>query len=263
MSGPTSKMLISACSAISSDTQDKKNNMKLFRKNFMINLWRTIRYNLKIIFAGKFLWFLLASFAFYLFFAITEVINNQSVGEGDIYNLILFPGVLLVFYPSVFGIQNDEDSRILEILFGIPNYRYKVWLIRLLMIFVQVFLVLIVYGFISSVLIYPVKPFEMAVQLMFPIGFLGAAAFMFSTVIKNGNGTAVVMILIGVALLILADSLSRSQWNIFLNPMELPDNFNAIIWKGIVTRNRIFLGVGMVIFLLYGLFNLQKRERFI
>lgn len=237
--------------------------MKLFQKNSLVILWRTIRYNLKIIFAGKFLWFLLASFAFYLFFAIMQVTNNQSIGEGNIYNLILFPGVLLMFYPSVFGIQNDEDSRILEILFGIPNYRYKIWLVRLIMIFIQVFIVLIGYGYISSVLLFPVNAFEMALQLMFPIGFLGAAAFMFSTVIKNGNGTAVVMILIGVALLILSENLERSQWNIFLNPLELPNNFNPIIWDGIVTRNRIFLGIGMVIFLLYGLFNLQKRERFI
>jgi hypothetical protein len=237
--------------------------MKLFSKNAFIIFWRTIRYNLKIIFAGRFIWFLLASFAFYLFFAITMVINSLSIGEGDIYGLMLFPGILLIFYPSVFGIQNDEDSRILEILFGIPNYRYKVWLVRLLMIFVQVFLILIVYGFVSSVLLYPVKPFEMAVQLMFPIGFLGAMAFMFSTLIKNGNGTAVIMILIGVALLILSGNLERSQWNIFLNPIKLPDNFNAIIWDGIVTRNRIFLGVGMFIFFLYGLFNLQKRERFV
>jgi hypothetical protein len=237
--------------------------MKFLNKNAFIILWRTIRYNLKIIFAGRFIWFLLASFAFYIFFAIMQVINAQSVGEGDIYGLILFPGVLLMFYPSVFGIQNDEDARMLEILFGIPNYRYKVWLVRLIMVFVQVFVILILYGYVSSFLIYPVKPFEMAVQLMFPIGFLGAMAFMFSTLIKNGNGTAVIMILIGVALLILSDSLARSQWNIFLNPMKLPENFNAIIWKGIVSRNRIFLGVGMLIFLLYGLFNLQKRERFV
>lgn len=237
--------------------------MKLFQKNSLIITWRTIRYNLKIIFAGRFVWFLLASFAFYLFFAIMQVYDNQSIGEGDIYNLMLFPGILLVFYPSVFGIQNDEDSRILEILFGIPNYRYKIWLVRLIMIFVQVFIILIGYGYVSSILLYPVNAFEMAVQLMFPIGFMGAAAFMFSTLIKNGNGTAVVMILIGVALLILSENLERSQWNIFLNPLELPENFNAIIWNGIVTRNRIFLGVGMVIFLLYGLFNLQKRERFV
>lgn len=237
--------------------------MKLFQKNTFINIWRTIRYNLKIIFAGRFIWFLLASFAFYLFFAIMQVYNNQTLGEGNIYNLLLFPGVLLIFYPSVFGIQNDEDSRILEILFGIPNYRYKIWLVRLLMIFIQVYLIMILYGYVSSYLLYPVRPFEMASQLMFPIGFLGAAAFMFSTLIKNGNGTAVIMILVGVALLILSESIQRSQWNIFLNPMELPDNFNPIIWDGIVTRNRIFLGVGIVIFLLYGLFNLQKRERFI
>jgi hypothetical protein len=237
--------------------------MKLLNKNAFTNIGRTIRYNLKIIFAGRFIWFLLASFAFYLFFAIMNVIDSQSIGEGDIYGLLLFPGILLVFYPSVFGIQNDEDSRILEILFGIPDYRYKVWLVRLVMIYVQVFIILIAYGYLSSILLYPVKPFEMAVQLMFPIGFLGSAAFMFSTLIKNGNGTAVVMILIGVALLILSNGLERSQWNIFLNPMELPQNFNAIIWDGIVTRNRIFLGVGIAVFMLWGLTNLQKRERFV
>jgi len=60
-----------------------------------------------------------------------------------------------------------------------------------------------------------------------------------------------------------AEPLARSQWNIFLNPLELPDNFNLVIWEGIITKNRIFLGVGMIVFLLYGLFNLQNRERFV
>lgn len=228
-----------------------------------IIFWKTIRYNLKIIFANRFIWFLLASFAFYLFFAIMNVYEGGTIGEDTIYNLLLFPGVLLIFYPTAFGIQNDEDSRILEILFGIPDYRYKVWLVRLVMIFVQVFVILIFYGWISSFLLYKVNPFEMAVQLMFPIVFLGAMAFMFSTIIKNGNGTAVVMVLIGVALLILSESMQRSQWNIFLNPFDIPNNFNEIIWEGITTRNRIFLGAGILVFLLYGLFNLQKRERFV
>ncbi|MFZ5428872.1 MAG: hypothetical protein ACOZDD_01470 [Bacteroidota bacterium] len=237
--------------------------MQLLSKNNFIIFWRSIRYNLKIIFAGRFIWFLLASFAFYLFFSIMSIYQGSVLSEGMVYNLMLFPGILLVFYPSVFGIQNDEDARILEILFGIPNYRYKVWLVRLVMIFVQVFLILIIYGYVSSILIYRVNPLEMAVQLMFPVGFMGAMAFMFSTLIKNGNGTAVIMILIGVALLILAEPLARSQWNIFLNPLELPDNFNLVIWEGIITKNRIFLGVGMIVFLLYGLFNLQNRERFV
>jgi len=237
--------------------------MQVLNKNNFIILWRTVRYNLKIIFAGRFIWFLIASFVFYLFFSIMSIYQGSVLSEGMVYNLLLFPGILLVFYPSVFGIQNDEDARILEILFGIPNYRYKVWLVRLIMIFVQVFLILIVYGYVSSFLLYRVNPLEMAYQLMYPIGFMGGMAFMFSTLIKNGNGTAVVMILVGVGLLILGENIERSQWNIFLNPLELPDNFNAVIWHGIVTRNRIFLGVGMIVFLLYGLFNLQNRERFV
>jgi hypothetical protein len=28
-------------------------------------------------------------------------------------------------------------------------------------------------------------------------------------------------------------------------------------------ENRIFLGAGMIVFILYGLYNLQKREKFV
>jgi protein-S-isoprenylcysteine O-methyltransferase Ste14 len=103
----------------------------------------------------------------------------------------------------------------------------------------------------------------MAYQLMYPIVFLGSLSFMFSTLIKNGNGTAVVMVLIGVALIILQDAVERTQWNVFLNPFQIPNNLNEVIWQGLISKNRIFLGVGIVVFILYGLFNLQKREKFV
>ncbi|WP_372931729.1 hypothetical protein [Mariniphaga sediminis] len=232
-------------------------------KNSLINLARMVRYNLKIIFAGRFIWFLLAAFAFFLFFAIQTVWNRGVLSEGTVYSLLIFPGILLIFYPSVFGIQNDDDARMLEILFGIPNYRYKVWLVRLLMIYILIFLIILLFSGVASILLYKVDITEMAYQLMYPIVFLGSLSFMFSTIIKNGNGTAVLMVLIGVALIILQDAVERTQWNVFLNPFQIPNNFNEIIWQGIVTKNRIFLGVGMVVFILYGLFNLQKREKFV
>lgn len=236
---------------------------KLEIRNSIIVLIRMIRYNLRIIFANRFVWFLLAGFAFFAFFAIQAVLNRQNISDGTIYNLLIFPGILLIFYPSVFGIQNDDDSRMLEILFGIPNYRYKVWLVRLVMIYVLIYLIILLFAGIASVLLYKVNVPEMAYQLMYPIVFLGSMAFMFSTLVKNGNGTAVVMVLIGVGLIILADSLERTQWNVFLNPFEIPSNMNQVIWQGIISKNRIFLGVGMLVFILYGLFNLQKREKFI
>jgi hypothetical protein len=236
---------------------------KLNIKNQWIIFTRMVRYNLKIIFANRFIWFLISAFAFFLFFAIQTVIDRSTIVDETIYNLLIFPGILLIFYPSAFGIQNDDDSRMLEILFGIPNYRYKVWLVRLIMIYGIIFLIIILFALVASVILYRVNVLEMAYQLMYPIVFLGSMAFMFSTLIKNGNGTAVVMVLIGVALIILAEALERTQWNVFLNPFDIPDNMNQVIWAGIISKNRIFLGVGMLVFILYGLFNLQKREKFV
>jgi hypothetical protein len=236
---------------------------KINIRNRLHILIKMIRYNLKIIFANRFIWFLLAALAFFVFFAVQTVIQNQNVSEGVVYGLLIFPGILLIFYPSVFGIQNDDDSRMLEILFGIPNYRYKVWLVRLIMIYTLVFLMIVLFSGIASVLLYRVRILEMSYQLMFPIIFLGSMSFMFSTLIKNGNGTAVTMVLIGVALLILQDAMRNTQWNPFLNPFNIPDNLNEVIWEGTIRKNRIFLAIGMLVFILYGLFNLQKREKFV
>lgn len=232
-------------------------------KNQLIILIRMIRYNLKIIFANRFIWFLISAFAFFAFFTIQSVLEGNKIDEGSIYNLLLFPGILLIFYPSAFGIQNDDDSRMLEILFGIPNYRYKIWLVRLIMIYILIFIIICLFAGVAWILLYKINVLEMSYQLMYPIVFMGSMAFMFSTVVRNGNGTAVVMVLVGVFIILLAESLQRSQWNIFLNPFDIPGSMNQVIWQGIIFKNRIFLSVGMLIFILYGLFNLQKREKFV
>ena len=236
---------------------------KINIRNRLFILTRMIRYNIKIIFGNRFIWFLIAALAFFIFFSVVTVLDHASISEGTVYNLLVFPGILLIFYPTVFGIQHDDDSRMLEILFGIPNYRYKIWLVRLVMIFLLVFLIILLFSGIASVLLYRINITEISVELMFPIVFLGSMAFMFSTLIKNGNGTAVAMILIGVVILFLQQSIERTQWNPFLNPFEIPDNLNQVIWEGTIRKNRIFLSIGMVVFVLYGLFNLQKREKFV
>lgn len=236
---------------------------KLNIRNSLYIFIKMIRYNLRIIFANKFIWFLISAFGFFLFISIQTVWNGRSLSDGSIYNILIFPGILLIFYPSVFGIQNDDDSRMLEILFGIPNYRYKVWLVRLIMIYVLVYFITVLFAGVASILLYKVDIFEMSYQLMFPVIFLGSMSFMFSTIIKNGNGTAVTMVIIGVALLMLSDAVERTQWNVFLNPFEIPRNLNEVIWQGIISKNRMFLGISMLVFVLYGLFNLQKREKFV
>jgi ABC-type transport system involved in multi-copper enzyme maturation permease subunit len=180
----------------------------------------------------------------------------------DMYGIFLFSGVLLVFYPSVFGVQNDQDARTIEILFGIPNYRYKVWLVRIVLIFIIAFLIMLAFTQLSSVFIVKFRIVNMTLQVMLPVIFLGVMAFMLSTIIRNGNGTAVVMIVFGLMFLILSETLNKSQWNVFLNPFNMPRDVSETTWAIITFKNRIILITGSIIFLLAALFNLQKREKF-
>ena len=230
--------------------------------NFLNLVIKMIVYNLRIIFANRFIWFLAGSVIFYMGLSVIYVFDQDVSNMRDLYGVFLFSGVLLVFYPTAFGIQNDQDARTIEILFGIPNYRYKVWLVRIVLIFVIAFLIMLVFTFLSSVLIVKFQIVNMTVQVMFPVVFLGMMAFMLSTVVRNGNGTAVLMIIFGLIFLIMSDSLNKSQWNIFLNPYELPWDVNETTWALIAFKNRIILSIGSVIFLLIALYNLQKREKF-
>jgi hypothetical protein len=221
-----------------------------------------ILYNLRIIFANKFIWFLAGAITFYLGLSVIYVFSNDISRMSDLYGVFIFSGILLVFYPSVFGIQNDQDARTIEILFGIPNYRYKVWLVRIILIFIIAFLIMLAFTFLSSILIVKFRVVYVTFQVMLPVLFLGMMAFMLSTVIRNGNGAAVVMIIIGMFFLILQEPLLRSQWNIFLNPFDPPWDVNETTWAIITLKNRIILITGTILFLLAALFNLQKREKF-
>lgn len=225
-------------------------------------VYKMIIYNLRIIFANRFIWFLAGSILFYLGLSVIYVFTNDVSKMNDLYGVFLFSGILLVFYPSVFGIQNDQDARTIEILFGIPNYRYKVWLVRIILIFVIAFIIMLAFTTLSSVLIVKFRVLKMTAQVMVPVLFLGIMAFMLSTVIRNGNGTAVIMIIFGFIFMILSDFLRKSQWNVFLNPFDLPYDVNETTWAIITLKNRIILITGSIVFLLMALFNLQKREKF-
>jgi hypothetical protein len=230
--------------------------------SFFNLIYRMINYNLRIIFANKFTWFLAGSVLFYLGLSVIYVFSEDVSRMQHLYGVFIFSGILLVFYPSVFSVQNDQDSRTIEILFGIPNYRYKVWLVRIVMIFVIEFIIMLGFTFLSSVLIVKFPVVKVTAQVMIPVIFLGMMAFMLSTMIRNGNGTAVVMIIFGLFFLILSEPLRKSQWNVFLNPYDTPYDINEATWAVITLKNRIILITGTILFLLAALLNLQKREKF-
>ncbi|MBD3166041.1 hypothetical protein GF324_05555 [bacterium] len=221
-----------------------------------------IRYNLKVIFGGKFPYFLLAATTVFVLFALLNLASTQSQSMSAFY-LILMPGILLVFYPATFGIQNDVSSRMIEILFGIPNYRYKVWLFRLMLIFAVVFLMLLVYALVYALAMGRTPVLALTMHIMAPVIFIGSLAFCVSTIARSGNGTAVVMVIISLGFWLMQGQLGNTAYNPFLNPFVTPDDMNVAVWADITVKSRIYLLVGSLIAILWGLFNLQKRERFL
>ncbi len=229
----------------------------------LINTWSLARYNMRIIFGGRFIYFILAALIFFLLFGTIVAFEENEISPETVYSVLTFPAILLVFYPSAFGIQNDADQRTLEIIFGIPDYRYKVWLLRLIMVLVLVFLLLVPFAAIAWYALVSFRIFQMVLQLMVLVVFVSTLGFAVSTMVKNGNAAAVILVVIGLAFLILAEPLQNSKWNIFLNPYKSPGNLSEILWRETVRMNRLFLGIGSVVFMLLGLLNLQNRERFL
>jgi hypothetical protein len=87
--------------------------------------------------------------------------------------------------------------------------------------------------------------------------------FFFSTLVKNGNGSAVLMVVVGLAAWIFSDALSSSKWNVFLNPFQLPRNMSESVYQNVVEGNQIIFLIAALVALLWGLINLQNREKFV
>lgn len=222
-----------------------------------------VRYNLKIIFANKFVYFMIAAFAFFLLVIGIMLFSEGTPTEEDIYNTLIFPGLLILFYPVIFNIQNDKDSRMLEIIFSIPNYRYKIYLLRFLISMLLLAAVLLFMTVFSVITIIQVPIFYMVYQVMYPLFFLACLSFLFATLVKNASGAAVVMVIIGLFFWIMAEPLEHNKWNIFLNPYNIPSDISYSIWINIVFQNRLMLVTGSVVSILWALINLQKREKFV
>lgn len=227
-------------------------------------LRQIVAYNIKIIFANKFLYFLLTTLIVFITIVSINLFDADWYPDlSEVYSFLLISGLLLIFYPSAFGIQNDLDTRMIEVLFGIPNYRYKVWLTRLFVIYLIVWFMLVLLSILSYWTLVPVPVLELTLQLMFPVAFLGALAFMLSTIIRNGNGTAAVMVILGLIVWISSGFFGTSAWNVFLNPFRMPDTLTHTIWIEILFYNRLYLVIGTILAILTGLYKLQKREKFI
>lgn len=225
--------------------------------------YRMINYNLKIIFANKFIYFMIAAVAFYLMVTTIMLFSDFTPTPENVYNSLIFPGLLIMFYPILYNIQNDKDSRMLEIVFSIPNYRYSIYLLRFIISLLLLAFVILSMTLFSAFALVKVPVFYMVYQVMYPLLFMACIGFLFTTLVKNASGAAVIMVIIGLFFWIMAEPLQFSKWNIFLNPFNMPNDMSYTIWTNVIFQNRLMLVVGSVVTVLWAMINLQKREKFV
>jgi len=234
-------------------------------KNLAIGVYKVVYYNMKVIFAGKFIYFVIAALSIYAFLMGIYLMNPDTyLSDANMFWLLFIPGILIVFYPTAFGIQNDLDYRMLEIIFGIPNYRYKVPLVRLFIIMLITVVFLICVGEFTAAALTKIPVHTMVFQVIVPVLFFGCLNFALSTIIRDGNGTAVVVLILGILLWIGKEMFqSAPSLDVFLNPFKMPQNVSETAWRLTVGNNRLYLSAGSVVAILFGLLNLQKREKFL
>lgn len=71
------------------------------------------------------------------------------------------------------------------------------------------------------------------------------------------------MVIIGLIFWVFSGILSENEWNIFLNPYDVPDDLNDAMWEEMLFYNRLYLVIGTILSILAGIFKLQNREKFI
>ena len=232
-------------------------------KKYLLLLFKLTKYNVKVIFGNKFVYFVVAAFLFFTFIITLTIFDEPEFNEAVVYGFLVFPGLLLIFYPMAYGIQNDDDAKMLETIFGIPNYRYKVWLVRFVLTIGIATVILFVLGNIANLTLYRFSILPMVVQVLFPVTFLSSLAFMVSTLIRSGNATAIVMVIVAFVFFVFAEPLEYSMYNVFLNPFSEPHEMSEFVWLTIIYKNRLYLVLLSALCILYALFNLQFREKFV
>jgi len=222
------------------------------------------RYNVFTSFSGKFIYVFILAIVLFLLIVFLHVLNNDASPSSEVvFNFLLLPGILLVFYPSAFSIQNDMDSRMLETLFGIPDYRYKIWLVRSLTQYIVIAGLLFVLTVLCRLALAEFPVGSMLFHLMFPVLFIGSLGFMIAALTRSGSGTAVILVLIILFFWIALESVEGSSLYVFHNPFQIVDQMETLILAETTLLNRIYLLVGAIVTTLFGLLRLQHREKFI
>ncbi|MBM3294638.1 MAG: hypothetical protein FJY82_08935 [Candidatus Aminicenantes bacterium] len=233
-------------------------------KRWLAEAWAFFRLNAAHVFSGRAAWFLVLAGGVFLLIVVLHLLGREAAFTSrKIYDLLLVPGILLVFYPAAFAIQNDKDAGMLETLFGLPDYRYKVWLARYGALYATTAGLLFTLSALCRVGLSDFPLVKMVLELMVPVLFTGSLAFFTASRTGSGPATAVILLVVLLLFWLFREPLAGSPWYLFHNPFAEGSEIQALSLAKTTVANRIYFLSGSVFLTLLALLRLQNREKLI
>jgi len=229
-------------------------------------LFSLIKLNTKVLFSNKFLYFLIGIF---LYFGVVCTINyftdpgDYIKGEHIYIAVLLVPMIILTVFLSALIVPSEIESNTIESLFSVSGSIYKVWIIKIVVMYISLSLLLLILEILSYFMIADFPILKNFVMSLFPLYFIGGMTFFFASKYRS---TGVAGIISGIVLLIfmfLAEPLEHSRFFLYLNPMITPRDINNYVWTRTVIENRIGMVIFGSFFYYLGLSRLKFKEKYI
>ncbi len=234
-------------------------------KSFILNLLFLFANTRKVLFSGKFIYFISFAILYDIFLII--IMNFTDAGampvEVAFYMMNLVPTLILTVYLSMTVVSFEKENNTIETMFAVPGSPYKVWIYKLLImyaliLFIQFILVLIVFFFVGDF-----SFFSMLFHAYVPIFMVANMTFYFSTKFKSGYAAGLISLIVLFFNFILADAVDDTAWFLYQSPFNKPNDLDPELWNNIMFYNKFGIILLGFMFLYLGLRKLLVREPFI
>lgn len=231
------------------------------------DLWQSvalvIQLSFRIVFHRKLVFAALGVLGYYaVLYAIMTFRPSDGFTVEDALNvLVQVPMAALAIYLSMDILALERDRDTLEILFSTASSHYVIWVVRLTLLHGILLVSALLMSSLSYVL-FAEFPFVLGgLNTVVPAYLVANLTFYFAVSVRSSNAAG--MLSLGCLLMVLmfSSSISGTVYDPLLNPFNVPDGVDLILWEDRVLINRAsVVGVGGLMLYL-GLRKMERRER--
>ncbi len=232
-------------------------------KELTLSAWRLYRLSFRLVFHRKLLFMGAGILAYY---GILYALAVFRPGEGfsaiqALHILVEAPGTVLGIYLTMDLVAGERDRNTLEVLFSTSSSHYKIWVVRMLSIYVVLAVSLMAMSALSYFFFAEFLFVEGALNAFLPAFLVANLTFFFSVSFRSGNAAGMLSLGFLIFILLTSESLGNTPYFLFLNPFDPPIGVDDALWGDRVLVNRLCVAALGCVLLFLALRRMEGRER--